>query len=225
MPATHPGRLWMGAPGVGPGRGRGTGLHSSGLDGGATGYAPPDRRRQPAGDQPSSACAAARGAPPVRRRCPHHKRMISLALDRGPRTPQRPRGARHGRQVELLPLVRRRHVPRATAHRPALHGQGGRLHGVVQAFPPGHRIRPSLSTSYRTLVRHAPEPVLLTAYENGSALNPPVRDARRRHRRGAAPFGVSEGCAPPAVTRLSEPERASRLRRLGPPGRVRILSR
>ncbi|MGW9188276.1 CocE/NonD family hydrolase [Streptomyces rubiginosohelvolus] len=82
------------------------------------------------------------------------------------------------------------------------------LHGVAQAFPPGHRIRLSLSTSYWPLVWPAPQPVLLTVYENGSALTLPVRDQDVPADAELRPFGEPEGCAPTPVTQLSEPEQA-----------------
>lgn len=82
------------------------------------------------------------------------------------------------------------------------------LHSVAQAFPPGHRIRLSLSTSYWPLVWPAPEPVLLSVYEKGSALTLPVRPSDVPEDKLLAPFGEPEGCAPPPVTRLSEPEQA-----------------
>ncbi|MEE4599511.1 CocE/NonD family hydrolase C-terminal non-catalytic domain-containing protein, partial [Streptomyces sp. DSM 41524] len=48
------------------------------------------------------------------------------------------------------------------------------LNGVAQVFPPGHRIRLSLSTSYWPLVWPAPEPALLTVHGEGAALTLPV---------------------------------------------------
>ncbi|MFC8021974.1 CocE/NonD family hydrolase [[Kitasatospora] papulosa] len=82
------------------------------------------------------------------------------------------------------------------------------LHSVAQAFPPGHRIRLSLSTSYWPLVWPAPEPALLSVYEKGSSLTLPVRPDDVPEDKALPPFGEPEGCAPPAVTRLSEPEQA-----------------
>ncbi|MEU5371206.1 CocE/NonD family hydrolase C-terminal non-catalytic domain-containing protein [Streptomyces sp. NPDC005951] len=79
---------------------------------------------------------------------------------------------------------------------------------MAQAFPPGHRIRLSLSTSYWPLVWPAPEPVLLTVYETGSALALPVRDQDVATDTELRPFGEPEGCAPTPVTQLSEPEQA-----------------
>ncbi|MFF5830826.1 CocE/NonD family hydrolase [Streptomyces bacillaris] len=82
------------------------------------------------------------------------------------------------------------------------------LNGVGQAFPPGHRIRLSLSTSYWPLVWPAPEPVLLTVHEEGAALTLPVRPLEEPDGLPEAPFGEPEGCRPPPVTRLTEPEQA-----------------
>ncbi|MFF2140631.1 CocE/NonD family hydrolase [Streptomyces sp. NPDC058193] len=82
------------------------------------------------------------------------------------------------------------------------------LHSVAQAFPPGHRIRLSLSTSYWPLVWPAPAPALLSVYEKGGTLTLPVRREDVPEDKALQPFGEPEGCAPPAVTRLSEPEQA-----------------
>ncbi|MGW3799532.1 CocE/NonD family hydrolase [Streptomyces clavifer] len=82
------------------------------------------------------------------------------------------------------------------------------LHSIAHAFPPGHRIRVSLSTSYWPLVWPAPRPALLSVYESGSTLTLPVRPEDVPEDKALRPFGEPEGCAPPAVTRLSEPEQA-----------------
>lgn len=82
------------------------------------------------------------------------------------------------------------------------------LHGVAQAFPAGHRIRLSLATSYWPLVWPAPEPVLLSIHEGGSSLTLPVRPVEEPDDTEVQPFGEPEGCVPPEVTRLSEPEQA-----------------
>lgn len=71
------------------------------------------------------------------------------------------------------------------------------LHGVAQVFPPGHRVRLSLSTSYWPLVWPAPEPVLLTVYEEGSTLTLPVRPAGGPGDTALPAFGEPEGCEPP----------------------------
>ncbi|MEU8473590.1 CocE/NonD family hydrolase [Streptomyces hygroscopicus] len=88
------------------------------------------------------------------------------------------------------------------------------LNGVAQAFPPGHRIRLSLSTSYWPLAWPPPKPVLLSVYEGASTLTLPVRRDRDRGRgRGRSsedepqrPFGEPEGTPPIATTRLTPPE-------------------
>ncbi|MFD0021692.1 CocE/NonD family hydrolase [Streptomyces sp. NPDC058382] len=84
------------------------------------------------------------------------------------------------------------------------------LNGVAQAFPAGHRIRLSLSTSYWPLVWPAPAPALVSVHESGSSVTLPVRPAESAPEEAAscAPFGEPEGCAPPAVTQLTEPEQA-----------------
>ncbi|WP_405401304.1 CocE/NonD family hydrolase [Streptomyces sp. NBC_01104] len=82
------------------------------------------------------------------------------------------------------------------------------LNGVAQAFPAGHRIRLSLSTSYWPLVWPAPAPALLSIHESGSSLTLPVRPTDTPETLPSAPFGEPEGCAPPDVTRLTEPEQA-----------------
>lgn len=81
------------------------------------------------------------------------------------------------------------------------------LNGVAQAFPPGHRIRLSLSTSYWPLV-WAPSPARLSVHEAGSRLTLPVLPAEAPDAVPPAPFGDPEGCEPPEVTQLTEPEQA-----------------
>lgn len=49
------------------------------------------------------------------------------------------------------------------------------LNAVAQAFPPGHRVRLSLSTSYWPLAWPPPEPVTLTIHTGQSGLTLPVR--------------------------------------------------
>ncbi|MFD8364452.1 CocE/NonD family hydrolase [Streptomyces hygroscopicus] len=84
------------------------------------------------------------------------------------------------------------------------------LNGVAQAFPPGHRIRLSLSTSYWPLAWPPPKPVLLSVYEGASTLTLPVRRDRDRGRSSEdepqRPFGEPEGTPPIATTRLTPPE-------------------
>ncbi|KNX38708.1 CocE/NonD family hydrolase [Luteipulveratus halotolerans] len=53
------------------------------------------------------------------------------------------------------------------------------LNGMAHAFPPGHRIRLSVSTSYWPLVWPAPQPATVTVHLASSALRLPVRTPRR----------------------------------------------
>ncbi|UGT59806.1 CocE/NonD family hydrolase [Nocardia asteroides] len=52
------------------------------------------------------------------------------------------------------------------------------LNGIAHSFPPGHRIRLSLSSSYWPLAWPAPEPAMLTVTTGASALTLPYRPAR-----------------------------------------------
>ncbi|MFC4496547.1 CocE/NonD family hydrolase [Streptomyces ovatisporus] len=74
------------------------------------------------------------------------------------------------------------------------------LNGVGQAFPPGHRIRLSLSTSYWPLAWPPPKPVLLTVYAGGSTLTLPVRPASEEGEMRSKPFEEPEGTPPIEVT-------------------------
>lgn len=82
------------------------------------------------------------------------------------------------------------------------------LNGVAQVFPAGHRIRLSLSTSYWPLVWPAAAPACLSVHESGSGLTLPVRPPEAPDGMPRVPFGEPEGCAPPEVTQLTEPEQA-----------------
>jgi uncharacterized protein len=80
------------------------------------------------------------------------------------------------------------------------------LNGVGQVFPPGHRIRLSLSTSYWPLAWPPPEPVMLSVYGGSSTLTLPVRpttepDESRDVTRGE-PFGPPEGTEPLTTTQV-----------------------
>ncbi len=85
-------------------------------------------------------------------------------------------------------------LQRATVH----------LNGVAQAFPPGHRLRLSLSTSYWPLAWPPPRPTLLTVHEPPCRLVLPVRPADDEHT--PAPFEAPEGTAPIATTQVTPPE-------------------
>ncbi|MEU0075221.1 CocE/NonD family hydrolase [Streptomyces sp. NPDC006332] len=80
------------------------------------------------------------------------------------------------------------------------------LNGVAQAFPPGHRIRLSLSTSYWPLAWPPPRPALLSVHEGSSTLTLPVRPTDAPDEAPSNPFEEPEGTPPLAVTRLTPPE-------------------
>jgi uncharacterized protein len=80
------------------------------------------------------------------------------------------------------------------------------LNGVAQAFPPGHRVRLSLSTSYWPLAWPPPEPALLSVYEGSSTLTLPVRPTEEPDGLPANPFEEPEGTSPLSVTRLTAPD-------------------
>lgn len=80
------------------------------------------------------------------------------------------------------------------------------LNGVAQSFPPGHRIRLSLSTSYWPLAWPPPKPAMLSAYDHSSTLTLPVRPPERADDTQATPFGDPEGTSPVATTTLTPPE-------------------
>ena len=75
------------------------------------------------------------------------------------------------------------------------------MNGIAQAFPQGHRLRLSISTSYWPLVWAPPEPVLLTVRTGVSALTLPVR-APRKSDNQLRPFDEAEGAPPIAITHL-----------------------
>ncbi|MGW2964752.1 CocE/NonD family hydrolase [Streptomyces sp. NPDC001220] len=78
------------------------------------------------------------------------------------------------------------------------------LNGVAQAFPPGHRIRLSLSTSYWPLAWPPPRPTLLTVHEQPCRLFLPVRPADEPDT--SVPFEAPEGTAPITTTQVTPPE-------------------
>lgn len=87
------------------------------------------------------------------------------------------------------------------------------LNGVAQTFPPGHRIRLSLSTSYWPLAWPPPRPAELSVHEHTSTLTLPVRPAHRPDDMPADPFGVPEGCPPLTTTTLTPAEERWEVRR------------
>lgn len=73
------------------------------------------------------------------------------------------------------------------------------LNGVAQRFPPGHRIRVSISTSYWPLAWPPPHPVMLSVRVPGSSLTLPVRPSETDAKIPVREFGDAEGCAPVPV--------------------------
>jgi uncharacterized protein len=80
------------------------------------------------------------------------------------------------------------------------------LNSVAQAFPPGHRIRLSLSTSYWPLAWPPPESARVTVHTGQSSLTLPVRPVAEPDEIPARPFGEPEGAAPLRSTQLSPAE-------------------
>jgi putative CocE/NonD family hydrolase len=77
------------------------------------------------------------------------------------------------------------------------------MNGVAQAFPAGHRIRLSVSTSYWPLAWPAPEPAALTVLLGGStALRLPVRPLDEADDVSLRPFDAPEGTRPIATAQL-----------------------
>ncbi|MFE6132716.1 CocE/NonD family hydrolase [Streptomyces sp. NPDC056437] len=87
------------------------------------------------------------------------------------------------------------------------------LNGVAQAFPPGHRVRLSLSTSYWPLAWPPPKPALLSVHEGSSTLTLPVRPTEEPDEMPRSPFGEPEGTPPVASTRLTPPEQRWEVKR------------
>ncbi|MBF6435380.1 CocE/NonD family hydrolase [Nocardia cyriacigeorgica] len=75
------------------------------------------------------------------------------------------------------------------------------LNGIAHSFPPGHRIRLSISSSYWPLAWPSPEPVMLTLVAGRSSLMLPHRPARRGDTEPRS-FGAPEAAPPDASTRL-----------------------
>jgi len=75
------------------------------------------------------------------------------------------------------------------------------LNDVGYAFPPGHRVRIALSTSYWPMAWPAPESVGLTVYPGSSTLTLPTRPPAS-HDAEIGHFGPAEGAAPSASQML-----------------------
>jgi putative CocE/NonD family hydrolase len=77
-----------------------------------------------------------------------------------------------------------------------------RLNGVAQAFPAGHRIRLSLSSSYWPLAWPPPRPARLQVRTGVSALTLPVRPTAESDEVPLRPFDEAEGAPPISMTPL-----------------------
>ncbi|MFW2512420.1 CocE/NonD family hydrolase [Demequina sp. SO4-13] len=76
------------------------------------------------------------------------------------------------------------------------------LNGMAQSFPPGHRLRLSLSSSYWPVVWPSPEPARLTVHPNESSLVLPVRPTRIDDEFPPPTFAEPEGAAPITVRQI-----------------------
>jgi putative CocE/NonD family hydrolase len=85
------------------------------------------------------------------------------------------------------------------------------LNGMAHAFPPGHRLRLSVSTSYWPLAWPAPEPVMVTVFLGDSSLSLPVRGARADDAAGLPVLGQPEAAQELPVTSLEPGEHHWRL--------------
>ncbi|MFC9876261.1 CocE/NonD family hydrolase [Nocardia salmonicida] len=77
------------------------------------------------------------------------------------------------------------------------------LNGIAHSFPPGHRIRLSVSSSYWPLAWPSPEPAMLTITTGNSSLTLPQRIPREQDK-SLRPFGPPE-VAPEAPATQVEP--------------------
>ncbi|WP_410578499.1 CocE/NonD family hydrolase [Amycolatopsis sp. lyj-108] len=80
------------------------------------------------------------------------------------------------------------------------------LNAVAQAFPAGHRIRLSISSSYWPLAWPPPEPAMVTVHTGQSTLTLPVRPIAEADEVPARPFGEPEGAEPLPATQVEPGE-------------------
>jgi uncharacterized protein len=76
------------------------------------------------------------------------------------------------------------------------------LNDAAHAFPPGHRIRLALSTTYWPIAWPSPEPATVTLLTAGSRLSLPVRAPRPDEEASLRPFPAAEAAPPEARTTL-----------------------
>lgn len=116
----------------------------------------------------------------------------------------------------LLNLTRRDGADEPTVLEPGRRYRASvHLNSVAQAFPAGHRIRLSLSTSYWPLAWPPPRPVLLGVHEGTSTLALPVRPVQDHDATPseADPFGPPEGTPALPTTQVTPPEQRWEVRR------------
>jgi hypothetical protein len=76
------------------------------------------------------------------------------------------------------------------------------LNDIAHAFPPGHRIRLALSTTYWPIAWPSPEVARVTVFTAGSRLSLPVRAPRPEEDAVLRPFPPAEAAPPEARTTL-----------------------
>lgn len=76
------------------------------------------------------------------------------------------------------------------------------LNGLAHAFPAGHRIRLSISTSYWPLAWPPPRPVRLSLFTGPCSLELPVRPVGAPGEPAVGAFGEPEGAPPIPTTQL-----------------------
>ncbi|HWM37411.1 MAG TPA: CocE/NonD family hydrolase [Streptomyces sp.] len=125
-----------------------------------------------------------------------------------------PSGATTRVTYGMLNLTRRDGTEEPEALEPGRRYQATvHLNGVGQAFPPGHRIRLSLSTSYWPLAWPPPKPVLLSVHAGASTLTLPVRPASEAGEFHGRPFEEPEGTPPIETDQVTPVESRWEVRR------------
>ncbi len=76
------------------------------------------------------------------------------------------------------------------------------MNGVAQAFPVGHRIRLSISTSYWPLAWPPPHPTFLTVYPGDSTLTLPIRPLEASDEPRPSEFEEPEGTPPISTSQI-----------------------
>lgn len=77
------------------------------------------------------------------------------------------------------------------------------LNNLAHSFPPGHKLRLSLSTSYWPLAWPSPNPAKLRFFSGHSSLDLPIRPPSGSDQKGLA-FGPAEGSEPLPLEQLSD---------------------